>query len=311
MISVNLSKDKVAEYLKEADLGQQTTSSLTVACINSPMNVTISGREGAIDILKERLDQDGIFAHKLKTGVAYHSPSMQTISAEYLELMGELKPCTSTPLDIPMVSTVTGLVVKAQTLSRAQYWVENLISPVRFTDAIHHIVSATPKIKLGMSRSKPVFDLLEIGPHSALRRPCADILEQTARKKEIRYTSALDRNKSSLASVLELVGNLFTYGYQIAIMEVNQQRFGHRNDTRFLVDTPQYPFDHSQRHWSESRMSYDYRMREPVPREVLGTRSQDWNPLEPKWRKFISLQELPWVGDHVVSCLHMLYVNHF
>ena len=66
----------------------------------------------------------------------------------------------------------------------------------------------------------------------------------------------------------------------------------------FLVDTPEYPFDHSQLYWHESRLS---RLRGAVPRDLLGIRATDWNPLEPRWRKTLNIEEMPWIADHVVG----------
>ncbi|CAG8952791.1 hypothetical protein HYFRA_00009036 [Hymenoscyphus fraxineus] len=301
MISVNIAEEEVSGYLQEkfGDCGAHLN--LTVACINSPSNVTISGDEVAINNLKDKLDEDGIFAVKLKTGVAYHSNAMKTISSDYLNLMGTLEPTSSKRLAIPMISTVTSNAVALKTLSRPDYWVSNLVSPVRFSDAVKTVVSISSQVKLGTSRARPAYDLVEIGPHSALRRYCKEILETVPRKKEVRYTSALHRQIPPVQAVLELIGKLFTYGYKVSVTEANRLRFGNKRGNRFLVDTPEYPFDHSQRYWYESRTSLEYRTRQPVPRDVLGTRVQDWNPLEPKWRKFISVEDLPWVSDHVIG----------
>ncbi|CAG8976532.1 hypothetical protein HYALB_00011009 [Hymenoscyphus albidus] len=51
-----------------------------------------SATNTAIDTLKDKLDEDGTFAVKLKTGVTYHSHAMETISSDYLTLMGLLEP---------------------------------------------------------------------------------------------------------------------------------------------------------------------------------------------------------------------------
>ncbi|KAF5590970.1 polyketide synthase [Fusarium pseudocircinatum] len=75
MLSINLAPHHVSEYLEKIDI-----TTVNVACINSPLNVTLSGSEDAIEKVKSQTDQDGIFAQKLKTGVAYHSPSMKAMS---------------------------------------------------------------------------------------------------------------------------------------------------------------------------------------------------------------------------------------
>jgi acyl transferase domain-containing protein len=304
MLSVNLPADDVSAYVEKAFPKPRSHPEVTIACINSPINVTLSGTTDAIDQLEIQLRQDGIFAQKLNTGVAYHSPAMETLAAEYIKCMGHLE-ASDVHLRVPMVSTVTGNVITPHNLSQPEYWTSNLTSTVRFSDALQSVVSAISKVKLGAARSKVVFDLVEVGPHCALRRPCIDILERTPRKKELRYISTLYRQKSSLEGVLELVGKLFTYGYPVSVAEVNRQlRVENKDNNQFLVDAPHYPFNQSQKYWHESRTSYDYRMRPAVPRDVLGSRAQDWNPLEPKWRRFISVDELSWVGDHVVSYKH-------
>jgi acyl transferase domain-containing protein len=76
MMSVNLTESQVPEYLEKAGLGQNT---LYIACVNSPSNVTLSGPSEAIDTLKSHLDEEQIFAQKVNTGVAYHSPVCVTV----------------------------------------------------------------------------------------------------------------------------------------------------------------------------------------------------------------------------------------
>ncbi|RYP65674.1 hypothetical protein DL769_006253 [Monosporascus sp. CRB-8-3] len=67
------------------------------------------------------------------------------------------------------------------------------------------------------------------------------------------------------------------------------------------LDCPAYPFDNSRRYWAESRFSRDSRLPGSAPASVLGKRSHDWNPLEPRWRHVLSPDTVPWLRDHVVS----------
>jgi acyl transferase domain-containing protein len=248
MISVNLGMNSVWKYLERTINNADMRLGITVACINSPINVTLSGDECIIDFLKTRLDEDDIFSIKLKTGMAYHSPAMEAIALEYSELMGELASSVTGPSNIPMISTVTGEFIEPKLLSRAQYWVRNLVSPVRFVDAIEYVVSLSSKVQLGRPQVKPIYDLVEVGPHSALRRPFTDIIDHNRRNGEVRYSSVLYRNKSPIVTFLTFVGNLFTYGYGVSIIGANQQGQDHGGHSSFLTDTPQYPFDRSQRY---------------------------------------------------------------
>lgn len=156
MLSANLPADEVRDYLCKMDPSLNLVRSVNVACINSPLNSTLSGPEQAIDLIKEQLDQDRIFAQKLKTGVAYHSPFMRTIATEYREKLGHLNADTvdddRSSRAIAMVSSVEGeLVSSPKVLSTTQYWVDNMVSPVRFSDAL--TVLASGQLKVGM---KPI-----------------------------------------------------------------------------------------------------------------------------------------------------------
>lgn len=294
MISVNLPQDEVNSYLKRMG-NADVERSVQIACINSPLNCTLSGPESAIDIVKQKLDDEGVFAQKLKTGVAYHSSFMMIIADEYLSRMGTLE-AGNTRSTIPMISTVTAQPVRPAVLTTGQYWVDNLVSPVRFSDAIQTATQKTSTLKVGLGS---ITDLVEVGSHSALKRPIQDTLAQAGNRKQSRYASALNRSKDAVESILELLGHLFCHGHDFNISEAN--RVLSSPTPSFLVDCPEYPFDRSHIYWAESRLSRDFRLREPVSGDFLGWRFHDWNPLEPRWRNLWSVETTPWIGDHVVS----------
>ncbi|KAH7070080.1 hypothetical protein FB567DRAFT_598626 [Paraphoma chrysanthemicola] len=301
MMSVNLSASEVSAYIDRAFTDSTISPNLTVACMNSPKNVTISGDEAAIGVLKKTLDHDKVFAMKLSTGIAYHSPAMEAIAVEYADLIGVIESNCTPRQTVPMISSVQGGPVAAKSVRTASYWVQNLLSPVLFDSALRAVLDSNNKVQLGMPRRKPVYDLIEVGPHSALRRPCQDIMEAHPRKAEVRYTSVLSRNSSAVKGLLDLVGTLFATGYPVSITNANQPGRDPAEVSRCLVDLPGYPFDRSQPFWHESRISRDYRLRGEAPKSVLGARCADWTPLQPRWRKFINTREMPWVSDHVVS----------
>lgn len=294
MMSINLAEDQVAGYLQ--GIKEVNASELVcVACINSPSNCTLSGLETGIDAVKAQADKDGIFAQKLKTGVGYHSPSMLAIADEYRTLMGNLdgteKQGIKSTSQIPMVSSVSGKVILPSVLANAQYWVDNMVSPVRFSDAVQLLVQEVSGLT----------DLVEVGPHPALKRPVLDTLGQDSKMKQIRYANVLHRSKPAAEATLELMGTLFCLGYDVSVSAINQQRTD--NPPPFLVDCPKYPFNHEQKYWAESRFSRDFRLRENVKGDMLGVRSSDWNPVYPRWRRFLCLETDPWIRDHKVSSI--------
>lgn len=292
MMSANLQEDEVEEYLSKVPL----KSTVHIACVNSPTNVTLSGDEADIDILKEYLDESSIFAQKLKTGVAYHSPAMQSIAEEYLQSLGDLQEGDARRGDILIVSSVTGQKEARSQFTEASYWVENLTSQVRFSDALQYIAVAAPEAD-GLAS---ITDYLEVGPHAALKRPVSDTLTPVDNKKGWKYSSLLSRLESPVKCVLESVGRLFSQGFPVSVLAANQQQ-DLPQPVPFLTNTPQYPFDHSQTYWHESRISRQWRQREATKGSLIGFRSADWNPLEPRWRKILSVEEMPWLADHVVE----------
>lgn len=304
MMSVGLSEIQIRPYIDQlANLSNGR--SLFVACINSHKNVTLSGDSDLIDLLKDKLKSEGIFAHKLVVGVAYHSPHMHAIARNYGLSIQDLEKGIPPANAVTMVSSITGQRVTADQLSSFQYWVDNMVSPVKFSAAVEQACAQyTRQIRKKLDCSHrdhlQVNFLLEIGPHSALKGPIRDILTQSSGGESISYASVLIRSQQSLHSMLNSLGQLHCLGYTINMDKVNLLT---QKCPRLLHDLPEYPFDHSRRHWEESRISKNLRLHPQNKLDLLGKPVPDWNPLEARWRNFIRVSEMPWVEDHMVSIL--------
>ncbi|KAI1775035.1 hypothetical protein F4818DRAFT_451955 [Hypoxylon cercidicola] len=272
MMSVGLSEDDFSTYISSIH-PRIPKDQIYISCINSPSNCTVSGNDNLIDELKSQLEKD--------------------------DSMGSLErtdDCNFTKL---MVSSVTGLPVSPDILSRSQYWVDNLVCPVGFSDAVLTVVQQKPGLSLISHQANAFTDIIEIGPHSALRRPLQDTFRYAA-VKTARYHTVISKHMSPLTSILNLAGQLFCHGHPVSVSDVN----GHTSDKRpppFLVDCPKYPFDHSRQFWAESRLSRDFRLRGGTAGLVLGRRAFDWNPLKPRWRTILSPDSFPWLEDHIIG----------
>lgn len=299
-MAIELSEEKILPYLWKAE---PLSTSVTVACINSPSNVTVSGDEAAIDALKVLLDADKIWTRKLAVGLAYHSKQMTEIAEQYSRSIQGLETRLSVMSSPFMISSVTGNKVSANELRQSEYWVKNMVSPVRFSDTMIKLISQTANLrkKVGATRKEAVLvhELLEIGPHAALQGPIKTILETFGSGKKIGYGSLLIRHMSALKTTLDTAGRLHCLGYPILLQEVNQTS-SKADSLMSLQNLPEYPFDHSQRYWYESRISEGLRLRKHPHLDLLGTPVADWNPLEARWRKIIRMTETPWVEDHKV-----------
>ncbi len=302
MISVGLSEDDVRPYLDQVSL-QFENPSIIAGCINSPKNVTVTGEVEQVDLLKSLLDKDHIFARKLQVDVAYHSPQMEEIAVDYLLSIKNLQAGEVAADSSTMISSVTGQKLSSDDMREAEYWVKNMTLPVRFSDALMQI-SATSKASTNTlwanAGTTLLDDLLEIGPHCALKGPIREHL--TARGiNEISYNSALIRSVSAMDTLLEAVGRLYCAGYAVDVSEVNRLGKTPRDGQIVLPNLPEYPFDHSRSYWHESRFTKEgWRLRKHPRLDLLGSPVADWNPLHATWRKIIRLSETPWVEDHKV-----------
>lgn len=300
MLAVGLTTSDLNEYLQKVDT--KLAGELTVACYNSPKNHTISGDTAKINELKQILDQKDIFARKLKVKTAYHSSHMKTVADEYLRLLGDMdKPSDVSSID--MYSSVTGARVEGDIT--AQYWVDNLISPVRFTDALLKMSLESSKSSMRVNTSNSVIqEIIEIGPHSALRSAIKETLTSHFNDSQvIGYHAVLDRNTPGVDTLLKTVGNLFARGSVVDLALVNQASLSgsSKESPTMLVNLPPYVFNHSQTTWYESRLSRNYRFRKYPRHDLFGAPVPDWNPEEPVWRNFVRISEQPWLRDHVVS----------
>lgn len=302
MISVGLSEEQIPRYLEKIAPG------LNVSCINSSKNITLAGDDDQVNGLKLLLEKDEVFARKLNVRVAYHSPQMNQIAVEYSMRIEELDRGDPGGYgNISFISSVTGQPVSAAELSKADYWVQNMVRPVQFKTAMETLCSRPTQAiqkKLDGSHRQVILvhDLLEIGPHSALRGPIRDILKNLTNGKELSYNSALVRNRSALETFMEAAGSLHCLGYPVRLEKVNVLSEKPVDLLPVVLsDLPEYPFNHSQTHWYETRMSKSFRFRQHPSVSLLGTQVQDWNPFEARWRNILRVAEIPWISDHQVS----------
>lgn len=304
MISVGLSHGEVQTYLDQV-FGQFNSPGLTVGCINGPASVTITGDENQINALRILMSDKKIYAQKLSVNVAYHSSHMNEIASQYRLLLKDITGGRPGPQGTStMVSSVTGTAVSLEELSNNEYWVQNLVSPVKFSDAVSLVCSQSHKTrakKLGAREKNLLVDeFIEIGPHSALQRPIREILKMSPGTQGITYGSLLVRNISASTTTLEMIGRLHCSGYPVNISEVNAAEIADGVHRMILPNLPEYPFNHSQTYWLESRLSSEYRFRQHSRNILLGSIMPGSSPLERRWRNVIKRSENPWIEDHKV-----------
>lgn len=261
---------------------------VVLACINGPSLITASGDAEAISKLQSTVDDENLLNRRLKVDVAYHSPHMREIAADYLDSIKDVEPISSRKA--LFYSSLKGTIVNTASLG-AQYWVDNMTNPVQFLDAVQNMYEqkdAGPDV------------LLEIGPHSTLEAPLKDIMKTNPKwSSQVRYCASLLRGEDATSTTLNMASALFVLGYDIDFGAINDPA-GSSNAVP-LNDLPSYPWDHSKRFWHESRLSSNQRLRKFPRSDLLGNLVDDYNPQEPRWRNVLRLTDLPWVADHQIQ----------
>ncbi|CAH0027307.1 unnamed protein product [Clonostachys rhizophaga] len=296
MMSVGLGEDEATELLQGLQSGKAVT-----ACVNSPSNVTISGDTAALDEISSILQANGngTFHRRLAVDTAYHSHHMQAVAEDYrTRLVGleHMKPEETTECPL-FISSVTGVAKSSE--FGIQYWIDNLVSPVRFCDAVQ---TASRDFYSASQRNSHVF-FVEIGPHPALAGPVRQSLGALPGKSfEFDYSSVLQRKTSAVVSALSLLGGFFERDVPIAsgaLADLTPRL----STARVCPDLPSYAWDHSVDHWKEFRHSSEHRFRRHPYHDLLGVRIPGSAGNEPQWRHVIGLDTLPWLADHIIDGL--------
>ncbi|KAF4992917.1 hypothetical protein FGRMN_6861 [Fusarium graminum] len=287
MMAASLGEAEAQKYIDKI-----TTGTISVACVNSPASSTISGDLTAIEELKGLLDAEGIFARKLKVDAAYHSHHMQRVAQDYHEAMQNIE-YSDVKSGVTFYSSVTGTV--KSTGFGAEYWRDNLVSQVKFSQALTLLRDDQLRNEQGMDTS--VF--VEIGPHSALVGPARQTLtQQGSGKFKFEYLSALVRNNNAIQTLLSLAGRIVELGLKIDLESV--LKMSDESEPETIRDLKSYPWDLSP-FWHESRLSKAHRFRKFPPHDLLGLLEPASTIQEPRWRYHINLDALPWLRDHVVE----------
>ncbi|KGQ07334.1 Lovastatin nonaketide synthase [Beauveria bassiana D1-5] len=225
---------------------------LEIACINSPNSITLSGKRAMIEHASRDLTAQNIRHRILPVDMAYHSTYMKKVEENYVHNISSVYPSAGRKV-VRMFSSVSGGEIQAM---------ESLMA---IPDDEH------PSI------------FIEMGPSTVLRTLVLDTL--AARSKPEQFFSALEKSRQGMASILNLVGELWAANYPL----------------KCLSNLPSYPWNHTKSYWHESHLSLANRFREYGRLDLIGAPTADSVSFEPRWRGFLRISENPWIQDHQVQ----------
>ncbi len=264
MVAAGLSADQVPQWI------QGLEDQVSIAAINGPSSVTISGAASAIDQIAERLESQNIFCRRLAVEYAFHSPQMDPVREELLCSLAQIRPrATHTTL----ISTVTGKVIDGSQVG-AEYWWHNVRESVRFADAMYELADMGYAIAV------------EVGPHPVLAYSINECFQ--AKGKTVRSVASLNRQQSDLLCISKSLGTLYSLG-----LDINWSGF-YNQPTRKL-SAPTYPFQ-CQRLWNESLESQLSR-KVVIDHPLLGEASDQ---VQATWQQRVDLKIHDFLSDHRV-----------
>lgn len=261
---------------------------LWVAACNAPDSITLSGDADAVRKAEAILADEGKFARLLKVNKAYHSPHMQPCAAPYIEslrecgceVMGEQR---ATDPETFWISSVKEAKRMRRSDVTSQYWIDNLLSPVLFTQALAHAVTAHSPIDLA----------IEVGCHPALRGPSQSTIEACTSSKTA-YTGCMRRGVDSLDAFSSALGYVWerfgSNGVDIRGLITALPKTPIRDLSKLL---PAYPWDHSRSYWNDSRTTATFLGgREQKPHLLLGKLSALSTATALQWHNAIKPRDI-------------------
>ncbi|KOS43961.1 hypothetical protein ACN38_g5122 [Penicillium nordicum] len=274
-----------------ARVNKGLSSAVQIGCYNSPKNLTLTGTHEGILRVKGELDDAGVLNRLLPVKVAYHSVFMREVAPDYLELLGDLDfgEKINQEAGVTIISSVTGRPALAGEVEDPSYWVDNLVSPVRFSTAL--LTSMRNPNTSGSQEDA----LIEIGPHSTLRSAINETLADHPELQPFHYGSLLKRYETDGTTILHTFGMLACYGHEINCVALNDRRSGTKKVAKILNDLPPYEFDHSRSVRGRTRRIEHIKFPAYKRHELLGMPVEDTNTFEQRWRNILRPDDITWL----------------
>nr|APZ78844.1 polyketide synthase [Stigmatella aurantiaca] len=264
MLAVGLPEDGARAVMKGRE------HAVSIAAINGPGAVTLSGDAKVIEEIAAELEARGVFQRILKVEVPYHSPAMDALKPELRRCLATLQPSVG---HLPTYSTVTGGFVEGVSYD-AEYWCNNIREPTLFAKATSQLLKDGYRL------------FLELGPHPVLLASIKECF--TEARVEGRVFSSLKRMEPEQKTLSKALADLYVAGAHIAWA-------GLYPEGCCFTQLPTYPWQR-EKHWNESEEALTDR-RGLDEHALLGPRISA--PM-PTWERGLNAWFLPCLQDHRV-----------
>ncbi len=246
---------------------------VSIAGVNGPNLVVISGKQSRVDAISASLKAQGVRVSPLTVSHAFHSPLMDPILDAFEQVASEIE--FRTPA-IPLISNVTGMAIMPGESIDASYWRRHIRMAVQFMAGMQTLD------RLGAE----VF--LEIGPHPTLLGMARRILDD----KQRIWAASLHRKQPAWSTILDALAQLYVAGQTVdwAGFDADYQR------QRCAL--PTYPFQR-QRYWHA--ISLEHTTPRELDHAILARRVRSPLLKDIVFEAHLSLRAYPWLADHRIG----------
>ena len=268
---------------KELDgLLERFKGHITRAGMNGPSSVILSGDREAVDSLLAYCETIEIRAREVPSTVASHSPHVEVLRERVLE---ELSPIKHRSPEIPFFSTIIGKWVDSEPLD-AEYWYQGLRREVCFEEGTRALLDSGVGV------------FVEVSPHPVLRMAVEETIEACGFDPGVvGVLGSLRRGEGSVECFLGYLCEAYVRGVGVDWGVLFSRGVGGR------VELPTYAFQRK-RYWLRSGGGLGdagslglSSIEHPLLSTALHLASggEGW-----LFTGRLSLQDLSWLGDHVV-----------
>src|SRR5262249_51816645 len=221
MVSVGADEERVRRMIGE---------DLSIAAVNGPEQVVLSGREKAIEKICRQMTKDGIEHRRVQIEVAAHSRMVEGILDRFEKYVKEINKSKPTGR---FISNVSGKWITAEEAIDAGYWRRQLRECVRFSDGVKELLTSGAGV------------MVEVGPGQTLQ----SLVKMNKRVNQIeRVIGTLkhpQEEQDEREDLTRAIGNLWMGG-----VEIDWSGY-YKNEKRTRVGLPTYPFER-QKYWIEA-----------------------------------------------------------
>jgi type I polyketide synthase PikAIV len=175
---------------------------VSLAGINSPASIVLSGGTKGIEEVLERCEEAGIWTHRIRAAVgAGHSPAVDLAEPLLLETAAGISPRSGT---VPFYSSVTAGPIDTAELDAA-YWFRNARQTVRFGPAVYRLLGEGFR------------NFVEVSPNPIFTFPINESFAQELGEDaaEASFTGSLQRHKGGLHDFGLAVGRAWAAGAEV------------------------------------------------------------------------------------------------